>query len=153
MNRAIKIVLFLLLFIWCIGFAAEFILPVFDKVIYLLPFLKKNYSLLCHQDHLKLISCGSYETLVCARCAGIYIGALFASFINLFLRKSPSIGRNLLFFSSIPMLSDVLATTLKFYNYSKIAAFLTGILFGIISFSYFYSALLELLIEIRDKKK
>lgn len=131
---------------------AEFFLPYFDKLIYLLPFLKNNYSLVCHQDQHKLITVGVYSTLVCARCAGIYSGAFSASLLNIFLSKPVSISRKILFIAAIPMLFDVIGTTAGLYIYSKTGAFLTGILFGVVSFLYFYNALLELLTEIREKE-
>jgi len=137
---------------WCFGFGAEFFLPYFNKLIFLVPFLKKNYSLLCHQDPQKVIAAGSYETLVCARCAGIYLGALISSFANLFILKDFLISKKILFLSSIPMILDAVFTTFQIYNYSKIIAFLTGFLFGITSFLYFYNALLDLILELREKK-
>jgi uncharacterized membrane protein len=131
---------------------AEFILPYFDKLIYLLPFLKNNYSLVCHQDHHKVITVGVYSMLVCARCAGIYSGAFLVSLINIFLSRQINIARKVLFLSAIPMLFDVIGTTAGLYIYSKTGAFLTGFLFGVVSFLYFYNALLELITEMREKE-
>lgn len=131
---------------------AEFFLPYFNKLIYLLPFLKNNYSLVCHQDHHKVITDGVYSMLVCARCAGIYSGAFLASLTNIFLGKPIGIQRKILFIAAIPMLFDVIGTTAGLYIYSKTGAFLTGFLFGVVSFLYFYNALLELITEMREKK-
>jgi uncharacterized membrane protein len=153
LNKTIKISLFILLLIWCFGYMIEFFIPVSNKLVYLIPFLKNNYSLVCHQDSHKLIRIGVYSMLVCARCAGIYSGAFLVSFISIFVVKPIIIPAKILFLSAVPMLFDVIATTAGIYYYSKTAAFLTGILFGVVSFLYFYNALLELIIEIREKNQ
>ncbi len=152
MNRKIKIGLFLLITIWCLGFLVEFLPPLWDKLFYLIPYLKQNYSFVCHQDAHKLIKSGHYETLVCARCAGIYIGAFLAALANIFIAKKVTVKKEALFIGGAPMIFDSIATTFGLYPYFKTIAFLTGSLFGVVSFLYFYNAIIELLNEIRVKK-
>ena len=153
MKRLIKIILPLLLLFWCFGFTAEFYIPLFNKLIYALPFLKKAYSLVCHQQHEKVIMYGIYETYVCSRCAGIYLGAFISSIINLFISKEVKLSTKVFILSSVPMFIDVIAVILNIYYYSKENAFFTGLLFGMVSFFYFYNALNNLLYELKEEKK
>jgi len=67
--------------------------------------------------------------LVCARCAGIYSGALIAGLLSLLLIV-PSISRRILILSSIPLAMDVFFTFTGVYNYSQLLAFATGLAFG-----------------------
>lgn len=152
MNKKYKIAFIILLLIWCLGFFSEFLVRSFSNLLYAIPFLKENYSFVCHQEKGKLIACCGYESLVCSRCAGIYIGALIASVFNLFRRERLEIGLKILVLSSIPMIIDVICYTTGLYKYSKTGAFLTGFLFGIVSFLYFYSAFIELINELREKR-
>lgn len=153
MNRIIKIGLFLIILFWCAGFFSEFLFPLSEKLIYLIPFLKTGYSFVCHQEGAKLITSGIYSSLVCSRCAGIYLGALAASGGILFIPRNVNVLNRYLFLSAFPMVFDVICTSLKIYNYTKTGAFFTGFLFGVVSFLYFYNALLDLITELRDKTK
>jgi uncharacterized membrane protein len=67
--------------------------------------------------------------LVCARCAGIYSGALIAGLLSLLLIV-PSISRRVLILSSIPLAMDVFFTCTGVYNYSQFLAFATSLAFG-----------------------
>ena len=67
--------------------------------------------------------------LVCARCAGIYSGALIAGLLSLLLIV-PSISRRILILSSIPLAMDVFFTFTGVYNYSQLLAVATGLAFG-----------------------
>ena len=152
MNKKYKIVFFALLLVWCLGIFSEYLIQLYGGVVYALPILKENYSFVCHQEKWKLLSCCGYESLVCSRCAGIYIGALLASIFNLFSKKEIEIKLKIFLFSSFPMIIDVAGYSIGLYKYSKTIAFLTGFLFGIVSFLYFYSAFKELINELREKR-
>jgi len=67
--------------------------------------------------------------LVCARCTGIYAGALIAGLLSL-LTNRPSISRRVLIFSSIPLAIDVFLTFTGVYKYSQSFAFTTSLAFG-----------------------
>jgi len=67
--------------------------------------------------------------LVCARCAGIYLGAFIAGFSS-FLIITPLISRKVLILSALPLVIDVLFTFIGVYTYSKSVAFITGLTFG-----------------------
>ena len=81
--------------------------------------------------------------LVCARCAGIYSGALLAGLLSLIM-IIPLIGGRVLVLSSIPLASDVFLTFTGVYNYSQGFAFATGLVFGCIAYLISISKLEEL---------
>ncbi len=74
--------------------------------------------------------------MVCARCTGIYFGAMITAILNL-LPVSVSISKRLLFYSAIPMVVDVILINLGVYQYNKVISFITGNIFGA-SVIYFY---------------
>lgn len=148
---SIRLLIALILLLWTAGIFSSCLVSLNDYIIAFYPFFKKTYSLVCHQESSKLIVNVCGNSLVCARCAGIYSGLLTTSIIFIFhpLKNIPDI--KLLLFSSIPMLLDVLLTTIHIYPYFKTLAFLTGILFGSILFLYFYRGLILLFEEIYSK--
>jgi uncharacterized membrane protein len=101
----------------------------------LYPLIKEFYSSVCHQIGYKTIQINGINFLVCARCSGIYFGGLIASVIFLFSSKSHTLKINYLFIAAIPMLTDVLLYSLGVYEYSKIIALSSGLLFGFVSIS------------------
>lgn len=136
--------IFLLILFWCLGFLWEFVLHFFPTSIYLLPFLKYNYSIVCHTETEKLFSLFGYNTLVCSRCAGIYFGGLFSSFLVL-LGLKKNISTKVLLLSSIPLILDVILYSVGIYQYSKYIALLTGLLLGSIGFIYIHRSIIEFL--------
>jgi uncharacterized membrane protein len=91
--------------------------------------LSHLYSTICHKDIIKCISFGNAEMLVCARCAGIYIGALISAILSLLISINP-VNRRYLILSSFPLLLDVILVMFGVYSYSKFVSFATGIIFG-----------------------
>lgn len=67
--------------------------------------------------------------LVCARCAGIYLGAFIAGLSSLIF-IAPLINRRVLILFALPLVIDVLFTFIGVYTYSKSVAFVTGFIFG-----------------------
>ena len=102
--------------------------------------LSKIYSSVCHQESAKCISIGGASMLVCARCAGIYFGALTAGLLSLILIV-PSISRRIFMLSLIPLLIDVFFTFTGVYNYSQGMAFATGLIFGNVVYLFLLSEL------------
>ena len=150
MSLSIRVIIFFLLAVWCIGFFFEWLIPLNEKLLTLLPFLHQTYSLICHQEKVKLITSHGFESLVCSRCAGIYIGLLTGSLLSIFRKplKNPSI--KILLICTALMLLDITAYSTGIYHYSKLIAFITGFLLGSAAFSYFYNGLIQLLIEIKN---
>jgi len=146
----LKLIIFLIILVWFVGIFIEFIIPYNNNFVFLLPFLHKSYSLVCHQQPEKLIAIGYKHTLVCARCTGIYSGALISSFLLLVLKMKNQLNIKFLLIASIPMFLDVILYSLGIYRYSKTIAFSTGILLGSVGFLYIHEGILNL---IKEKKK
>jgi uncharacterized membrane protein len=134
------------------GIFSEWLLPVFNNVLLAIPFLQKTYSLVCHQFNERSISSGNFETLVCARCVGIYLGLLLSSFVFLFRTQKETPDIKYLFIMAIPLLADVILHSFNVYNYSRTIAFCTGLLLGSTGFLYLYGALNNLINEIKSSK-
>ncbi len=152
MNRSFRILIFLAILIWCAGIFSEWLIPINQTLVLAIPFLEKSYSLVCHQLPERLIKSDHYETLVCARCSGIYIGLLICSFASLFIELKSIHKIKYLFYASIPLAADVIFHTLNIYHYSKTIAFSTGILLGSTGFLYLYSALNQLFAELKSNR-
>ena len=73
--------------------------------------------------------------LVCARCAGIYFGALITG-LSIFSLRSVQLNEKLLFMTLLFLCADVLLVTIGIYNYSKIISFTSGIFFGGAVYAY-----------------
>jgi uncharacterized membrane protein len=142
--------IFFIILIWCIGFLWEIVLHFYPSSFYILPFLKYNFSIVCHTETEKLLTLFGYDTLVCSRCAGIYFGGLFSSFLVL-LGLKKNITTKILLLSSVPLIIDVILYTVNIYKYSKYIALLTGFLLGSIGFIYIHRSIIELLIKSKDK--
>ncbi len=149
----IKIVLFFLILLWVGGIFIQFYIPAFNDLFYLLPFLEKTYSTVCHQQPEKLITLNGHKTLVCARCTGIYLGALLSSFGLLFLKLKNILNIKFLIIASIPLLGDVILYSTGIYSYSKTIALITGLLLGSIGFLYIHEGIMDLFEEKNKKEK
>ena len=148
MTYSIKIPLFLFILIWCAGIFIETFIHMNDNLPFLYLFMKKSYSTVCHQNSAKLIELGIGSTMVCSRCTGIYLGIFMSSVITLFITVQKTLDIKFLFFASIPLLIDVIFSSLGIYEYSKTAALITGILWGWTAFLYFYNGLENYILEI-----
>jgi uncharacterized membrane protein len=133
-KTVIRFFIFLSLLIWCFGFTYASLFPN-SRMLIMYPLLKEFYSSVCHQIGYKTIQLNGINFLVCARCSGIYFGGLIASIVFLFYPKSHTLKINYLFIAAIPMLVDVALYSLGVYEYSKIIALSSGLLFGFISIS------------------
>lgn len=153
MHRSLKIVIALLVLIWCVGIFSEWLIPLNDNFTLAVPFLHKSYSLVCHQNKAKLITDGTCQTLVCARCTGIYLGSFISSIVLLLFSFEKNLGIKPLLVFSAPMILDVFLNSINLYNYSKAIAFLTGLLFGSVGFLYLYNGLYQLLVELSSGKR
>ena len=153
MRFSIKLLIAFVTLIWCMGIFSEWIIPFNNKATFTIPFLHQTYSLVCHQQKAKLITEGNYETMVCARCTGIYLGSFVSSIVLLFLNFKRKLSFSFLLILSVPMIFDVFLSSLNVYDYSKVIAFSTGLLFGSIGFLYLYNGLRQLFTELNFKEK
>jgi len=149
MNRIVRISFFLLLLIWCAGFSNSLFLNFGESQAAGL-LLKPFYSPVCHQLHERSFSASSADFLVCARCSGIYIGALLISFISLFIS---GVKGKYIIPASLLLLADVAFTSFGIYSYSKTFAFFTGLLFGLALFPYILSSIENSLSKVTDEVK
>jgi uncharacterized membrane protein len=122
-----RILLLFFLCIWIVGFLLPGISSINNSLFDFL--LVKIYSTVCHQESAKCISIGNSSMLVCARCAGIYFGALISGLTTLIFSVH-SISRRVLILALIPLAIDVLFTFTGIYTYSQRLAFITGLSFG-----------------------
>jgi uncharacterized membrane protein len=124
------------LLLWTAGI----FLPIISfKNPYLYILADQIYSTVCHQNSAKSFYCNENILFVCARCLGIYTGALILSTYILFHKKMIKLKINYLIISGIPMLTDVVLVSIGFYQYSHLISFITGVLFGSTVFVYILS--------------
>ena len=153
MNYKLKLLTFVIILIWNIGIYPGFLFIIDSDLVLALPFLNKAYSSVCHQQDFKLIEVLGFNSFVCSRCAGIYAGVLAVSFLLLFIRVKENINIKYLLLSAVPLTLDVIFYNSGIYNYSKLAAFLTGLFLGSAGIYYFYIGLEKLYIEQKIKEK
>lgn len=89
--------------------------------------------------------------MVCARCTGIYFGAMITAILNL-LPVSVSISKRLLFYSAIPMVVDVILINLGVYQYNKVISFITGNIFGASVFIFIFEIIKDYFVELTKEK-
>jgi uncharacterized membrane protein len=85
--------------------------------------------------------------MVCARCTGIYFGAMIASLLNL-LPVSVSISKRFLIYSALPMIIDVIMLNAEIYHYNKLVAFITGNIFGASVFIFIFEIIKDYFFEL-----
>ncbi|MFA3781562.1 DUF2085 domain-containing protein [Melioribacteraceae bacterium 4301-Me] len=149
MKLHFRILIFLSILFWTSLIFIELIASKLPYLINFIPFFKKAFSLVCHQQHNKLLVIYNTETLVCSRCLGIYLGFLIMSLYNLFKEINIQLKIKIFIISAAPAIIDVTLTTVGIYPYSKLIAFTSGFLLGSIVFLYFYQSLTELISENR----
>ncbi len=137
----LRFVLFLLILVWCLGIISNVLISNQAVSAITNPILKKFYGTVCHQIDAKTFSINGHKFFVCARCTGIYLGALIFSTISLFYYPKINLNRKLFYLALSPMALDVLFAWIGLYNYIKFLAFGTGIFFGSIVFIYILAAL------------
>ena len=125
-----RFIAFTSLLAWCAGFTLNAFTNGSDISIAATPLFNFFYDNVCHQDNDKIISLNGFGILVCARCTGIYIGALVASVLLLFPLQKKEIPIKIFSLASFLLLTDVLLNNFVFSSYNKISAFTTGIFFG-----------------------
>jgi uncharacterized membrane protein len=125
-----RIFVFLLISAWCVGFSFKSLSGGSALSLVSSPILNLFYHNVCHQEDQKLIIINGFPLLVCARCTGIYLGALVTSILVLISLRNIKIS-HILFKSAIIILAaDVIINNLFFTNYNKLTAFFTGLFFG-----------------------
>lgn len=150
--RIIKPIFFLLSIMWLLGIFIEWAIPYIEELVYVNLLADRAYSLVCHQDPEKLLSSGVYSSKVCARCTGIYSGAVLSITLLFFIKLAKSINIKYLLLASLPIMLDILFYNLNIYVYSKLIAFGSGILFGSAGFFYIASGIDKFIYELENSK-
>ncbi len=151
--KNVRFALFVLILIWNLGNFIELLSLINHNFLFAYPILKPTYHLVCHQETAKLIHLFGTTTLLCSRCTGIYIGGLLGISALLFVKRKLFLPTKFLLYSSIPMFIDVALVMLGVYSYSKIVAFLTGVLLGSIGIVYLTDLIEKFLIQNRSIKE
>lgn len=141
----LKLFFVLLILIWNIGIFSPCFIGKTNITLY--QFIKFLYAPVCHQNASKSFSCNHLQLMVCARCTGIYFGALIVSLLNL-LPVSVSVSKKFLIISAVPMIVDVILINLNVYQYNKVIAFVTGNIFGASVFLFIFEIVKDYFIEI-----
>ena len=134
--KAVNYLFIFLLLCWSTGFLFPVLSPSFTGKAIINQLLGYNYSIVCHQSESSEINLGGAHLLVCARCTGIYLGALFTAIIMLFNLSRIKLSLIPFIIFSAPLVIDAFAVRLHIYSYSKTVAFITGLLFGAIVLFY-----------------
>ncbi|BDQ01681.1 DUF2085 domain-containing protein [Ignavibacterium sp.] len=145
----LKLILLSGLILWNIGIFSPCFIGKDNLFAYHL--IKFFYSPLCHQKIEKSFTCNHLQLMVCARCTGIYFGAMITAILNL-LPVSVSISKRLLFYSAIPMLVDVILIHLGVYQYNKVISFITGNIFGASVFIFIFEIIKDYFVELTKEK-
>lgn len=132
----IRLFLFFLLLSLSIGFSIGTFYPEVSIFKVLNHFFAIFYSPICHQSPERCIVINDIALLICARCSGIFFGALIISLLSLFYWKKRNPPVKYIFISFFPLLLDVFLVMLGLYNYSKTISFITGLVFGSTIFLY-----------------
>jgi uncharacterized membrane protein len=142
-GRLLRFSLFFFIVFWFLGIIS----PCFDSNLInnFYPFQKQLLSTVCHQSTQKSFICNDLPLLVCARCTGIYAGALISALVLLVYSGQFILKTKYLVLLSLPMLLDVILVNFGVYNYSKFFSAFTGFLFGSAVFLYILSAIENLL--------
>ena len=148
--KSLQLLFFFLILLWCIGIISEYLVAEIPVLFPLLPFLKYNYSIVCHTEPEKLIRFSTYSTMTCARCTGIYFGSLVMSVMTLLGLKN-KISIRLLFISSIPIFIDIILYSANIYKYSHLAALFTGLFLGSVGFLYIQNTIFDFLTKSKGK--
>lgn len=150
-SYLLKVSLALILLLWCAGSIYPFLVS--NNINHVVStFLNHSYSLVCHQAEHKLFSLDGISTYLCARCTGIYVGALFMAVSLLMINFRINISFKPLIITSSIMLLDVIFVNALIYNYTSWIAFTSGFLFGAVIYIYILEEFSIYLIQLLEKK-
>ena len=150
MNSKIKyfktaVIIFLTL--WCFGIFFPVLFKSDESYLFSRVFLDKVYSLICHRDNAKSFFISGEKLEVCARCTGIYLGALIFSIPALLFPGIKPHSKRLLYSGMVIMATDIVLYSTGIYDYSKWVAFLTGLILGSVCILYIFDGIEEYFLE------
>lgn len=150
-RKSLRIFILLILILWCTGFSINLFFPD-NGILVLYPLLKQVYAGVCHQVGYKSFEVNNLHLLVCARCSGIYFGALLSILGLIFIPVRINHPIKYLFLSALPMFIDIIFYSSGIYIYSKWIAFVTGILFGSVAIVYILVSIENILFKESKEK-
>jgi len=134
--------------IWCAGIFSPVLFRTAQSNLFSDLYLPRIYSLVCHRDALKSFFIEGNKLEVCARCTGIYAGALIFSIVAL-VRGFRMRTKKLLYAAIVLMAADVFSYSVGIYGYSKWIAFITGLILGSVSILYIFAGIEEYFSELK----
>lgn len=146
----IKLLIFFMLLIWCTGIFFPVLSVTTQSYLVSHIFLDKIYSLVCHQENSKSYFFSGIKIEVCARCTGIYLGALIISIPGMIFSKLKFHSKKILLLSIGIMTADVFLYSVGFYHYSRLVALLTGLILGSVSIPYIFEGINEYFSEVKN---
>lgn len=149
---AVKILIFFLLLIWCLGIIFPLVSPDFTGKLVFTEILNYVYSLVCHQNNSDLLHLDINYLLVCTRCAGLYFGALIFIILLIVMPFKVKLGLKPFFFFTAPLIIDAIAIRMGIYNYSAEFTFVTGFMCGAIIIIYIINTIENSFLIPEDKK-
>jgi uncharacterized membrane protein len=118
------------------------------------PFLYACFSPICHQRPERSFFAFGYPLAVCARCSGIYLGALVGILAYPFVRGFDALrlpkARTLAVFSAL-IICDTAANVLGLWNTGPLLRLATGLIWGSLLPFYFMTGVGELLASAKRK--
>jgi hypothetical protein len=135
----IKVLLTILTLVWFVGIFSGILSTIspfsrnYTGLVFL--FTDKIYSIVCHQETAKSFFIDGNKLEVCARCTGIYSGAVIFSIAGLLFRKLRPRDKKWLLYSA------------GIYDYSKWVAFSTGMILGSASILYIFTGIEDYFLE------
>ncbi len=135
-NYPVRFLFFAIILLWTTGFFFPVLNLNFNGAALINYILKFNYGLVCNQSQEATFTINSSYLLVCARCTGLYTGALAMSVLLLFYNIKPKQSLLPLILFSLPLLFDVISVRAGLYEYSKTVALFTGVLCGSVIYLY-----------------
>lgn len=145
-----RIIIFMLIALWCTGFSSIFLFKAGFFPLVLYPYLKFIYSIVCHQQEARCIDFYGSHLLICARCTGIYTGALLSVLLFIFIKKIPVITLKTALYSVALIAVDVISYNAGLYNYSKTIAFITGLFPGSVLILYILNSFEKLFEDLKS---
>jgi uncharacterized membrane protein len=147
----LKVFFAIFVLLWCAGNVYSFIAAT-NVNHFVSAFFNHTYSIVCHQAEHKLIYLDGSSTYLCARCTGIYIGALVISVYLIITEFKTTISLKPLIITSSIILLDVIFVNTHLYNYISWIAFTSGFLFGAVIYIHILRIFIEFLQSIIQKR-
>lgn len=147
-RRIIVLVLLIILALFNYLNFSQYLTPGYASI--LTPIGKFYFSNICHLQENKLFQIDEFATVLCSRCSGIYLGALFVATTLLFVDIRLNFRFVYLFAALLPTVFDIIFYNIGLYSYNIFISLFAGILSGVFGFYYFYTGILNIYLS---KKK